>query len=545
MSDTRDVMELGDYWAILWRRRYWFIWPFAAVFLAVAALAMLLPPVYRSEATILIERQNIPSNVVETTVTGYVQEQIEQLRQKITTRENLLRLAKQFDLYSKERKSDPGEAARDVAKNIEIEMVDVQASSPDQTGQRVATIAFTVAYSANTPEKAQAVATELAEWYLREHKAEREEQAADVSTFLGDQAAKLREDLTAREKSLAAFKQKEMRQLPEMMDMNLRLYEKTEQDIQTSQETIRTLNERIDSTQAELSLTPAYKEVTDDAGKTILSASDRLSALTAEYLRDSARYSAQHPDMIRLTREIRALANQTGASARTDELMEELTKLQEQLRQARQKYSEGHPEVTKLEKAVAAVERGFQSALVQGANKHSSLAPPPDNPRYVTLKTQLDASTADLKDERSKLDMLNSKLKEYEERLFQTPVVERDYKSLSRDYENAQRKYQDLIGKQSEAKLAQQLESGGNAQRFVLSSRPSLPTLPDSPNRIGLLLLGGLFAFIAGLGSVTVVEYQDKTIRSARMISEILGIPPLAVIPQMQAMAAAPHMVRS
>ena len=140
--------------------------------------------------------------------------------------------------------------------------------------------------------------------------------------------------------------------------------------------------------------------------------------------------------------------------------------------------------------------------------------------------------------------MLNGKLKEYEQRLFETPVVERNYKSLSRDYENAQQKYQDLIGKQSEAKLAQQLEAGGNAQRFVLSSAPSLPTTPDSPNRIGLMLLGGLFAFIAGLGSVTVVEYQDKTIRSSRMISEILGIPPLAVIPQMRALSAAPNMAR-
>ncbi len=73
-----------------------------------AALAFLLPPVYRSEATILIERQSIPSDVVETTVTGYVQEQIEQLRQRINTRTNLLRIADQFDLYPGRREVRPG-----------------------------------------------------------------------------------------------------------------------------------------------------------------------------------------------------------------------------------------------------------------------------------------------------------------------------------------------------------------------------------------------------------------------------------------------------
>src|SRR4029077_38221 len=113
--------------------------------------------------------------------------------------------------------------------------------------------------------------------------------------------------------------------------------------------------------------------------------------------------------------------------------------------------------------------------------------------------------------------------------LFQTPVVERNFKSLSRDYENAQTKYAELTKKQIEAKLAQELESGKTAERFVLSSPPNLPTGPDSPNRIGIILLGGLFAFAAGLGSVTVVQYQDKTIRSPRAVADIMGVAPLAV----------------
>jgi chromosome segregation ATPase len=150
------------------------------------------------------------------------------------------------------------------------------------------------------------------------------------------------------------------------MDMNLRLYEKTEQDIATSEEAIRTLDERVQALQAELSLTPPYKEVTNDEGKRLLTGDERLSSLTAEYLRASSRYSAEHPDIIRLTREIRALARQSGGSARTDELMQELTKLQEELRQARQKYSDDHPEVIKLEKSVGSGGTGFPGRLGSG-----------------------------------------------------------------------------------------------------------------------------------------------------------------------------------
>jgi len=444
MTDANEPKEFAEYWSILWRRKNWFIGPFSVVLALVAVVVFLWPPLYRSEATILIERQTIPSEVIETTVTGYVQEQIEQLRQKVMTWDNLSQLAQKFDLYPGIRVSQPDKAVHEVGENIEIKMVDVQASNPDQTGQRVATIAFTVAFNANTPETAQAVTNDITEWYLREHKADREQRAADVSEFLGEEADKLRKEIEAREKELAGFKQTEMHQLPELMDMNLRLYEKTEQDIATSEEAIRTLDERVQALQAELSLTPPYKEVTNDEGKRLLTGDERLSSLTAEYLRASSRYSAEHPDIIRLTREIRALARQSGGSARTDELMQELTKLQEELRQARQKYSDDHPEVIKLEKSVAAVERGFQAALVQGKGKPNSLAAPPDNARYVTLQTQADSAVGDLKSERQKLETLKGKLKDYEERLFQTPVVERDYKSLSRDYENAQAKYAEL-----------------------------------------------------------------------------------------------------
>lgn len=544
MNEASEPMEFGDYWAIFWRRRNWFLGPFAIVIGLSAALAWLLPAVYRSEATILIERQSIPGNVVATTVTGYVQEQIEQLRQRVNTRENLMRIANELNLYPNFRNSNPDKAFQEMAKSIEVKMVDVEASNPDQGGQRVATIAFTIAYSGDTPETAQAVTKELVQWYLRENKADREERAADVSEFLGVEAEKLRKEIEAREKELSTFKQEEMRQLPELMNMNLSLYEKTEQDITTSEDNIRALGEKIEALQAELSLTPAYKDVMDDTGKKILTGDERLSSLTAEYLQASARYSAQHPDIIRLTREIRALARQTGTGPRTDELMQELTSLQEELRQARQKYSDDHPEVVKLEKSVAAVEKAFQAAMVQGGGKPDALAAPPDNARYVALKTQIDAAVANVKVEREKLAALKGKLSEYEGRLFQTPVVERDFKSLDREYQTAQAKYLDLTKKQAEAKLAQQLESGKTAEKFVLAGGPNLPNMPDSPNRIGIMLLGGLFAFAAGLASVTIVESQDKTVRSSRTIAGIMGVPTFAVIPRMTATILAKRISR-
>ncbi len=535
MNEDSEVMEMSQYWAIAWHRRWWFGIAFGGVLIVSAALAYLLPAVYRSEATILIERQGIPPSVVETTVTGYVQEQIQQIRQRILSYDNLARVSDDFDLYPSERAVDRASVVRTIAEDIEIEMVDVKASSPDDRGERVATIAFIVAFNAPTPEAAQAVTAELANDYLEEHKAVREEKTAQVLSFLEVEADGLRAEIVELEKQLAQFKQQELRQLPELMDMNLKLYEKAEQDISDAKEQIRGLQERIDGLQSELSLTSPYKDVMSDQGQRILTASERLSYLTAEYLRVTARYSNEHPDVIRLAREIRSLASQSGTAARTDELMSELAKVQEQLRQARQKYGDDHPEVQSLERSVASIQRGFQSAIEASGGTSQALTIPPDNARYVTLKTQLDAAESGLRAERQKLADHEAKLVEYEARLFQTPVVERDYKALSRDYANAQAKYSELKNKQLEARMAQQLEAGDSGERFVLLSEPFLPDMPESPNRVGILLLGGLLAMAAGLAAVALAEYLDKTIRSARMLTQIMGSPPLAVIPQMGA----------
>ena len=49
--DPRDLLR------ILWHRRWFFVIPATAILALTVALMLLLPPVYRSDATILIEDQ--------------------------------------------------------------------------------------------------------------------------------------------------------------------------------------------------------------------------------------------------------------------------------------------------------------------------------------------------------------------------------------------------------------------------------------------------------------------------------------------------------
>ena len=530
MQQNLQLMKVEDYFAILKRRKLSMLITFSLLLMVAILIAYLLPSIYRSEATILTERQEIPTDLVDTTVTGFVQERVKSLTQLLLTREKLWEIANKFDLYSESRTPENRfDITTQMKESIEVDMVDVKTSAPDNFRQGLATIAFTVAYEAEDPYKAQAVTDELALLFIDENKRLRSKHAEEVSKFLQAEGDRLNKQITELESQLAEFKQNQQTSLPEHMDLNIQLFEKTNNEIERTKERIRLLEDQINALQAELSITKPNQDIYTDTGKKVLTGDERLSLLTAEYLRLSARYSAQHPDLIKLRREIEALGGESNVSGVTA-LIEKLTVLKNKLSEAKRKYSADHPDVISLQKAVAGVERGLQTASIT-SSRSSRISSAPDNPRYVALKTQLDAAAGNLTSERTKLSQLNEKSSEYEKRLFQTPVVERDYKLLARDYENARNKYDEIRNKQLEARLAIDLESSNKGQQFKIAQRAFLPSTPDRPNRLGIILLGFLIASAGAAGIATIKEYMDRTIHSAKDLVSVFRAPPLASIP--------------
>ncbi len=527
----QQTMEIADYIAILGRRKLPFLLVFTLVLVIGVIVAFTLPPVYRSEATILIERQEIPQDLVATTVTGYVQERIEGIKQRLVTYENLVEISKSLNLFSEMReKGDISNMVKMIRENISVEMVDIKAGS----SKSVATVAFTVGYEAENPATARIVAAELSRRYLEENKLARSEQAAEVSNFLAQETERLREEIVDLEKTLAKFKQQQASQLPELLQVNMRLYEKTEGQIEATKDRISKIGDQILALETELSLTDPRKAVRTEDGKIIQSPMERLSVLASEYLQASVRYSADHPDMIRMRREIQALGSQSKGGARVSELVTKLIRLKGQLSEAKQKYANEHPDVKRLQKATAAVENELRGINLNDDQASSLLDIPADNPRFIALKTQLDTAKSNLKEEVAKLKNYSQKLSEYEARVFQTPIVERDYQILTRNYGNAKKKYEELTNKQMEARLAEQLEAGEKGERFVLEGAAYLPTSPDRPNRLGIALLSGLLAFMGGIGAVGVAEFKDRSIRGSKGVSEVFGALPIVVIPYIQ-----------
>ena len=70
---------------------------------------MILPPVYTSSASMLVEPQQIPGDLAQTTVPVDPFEQAQIIEQRLMTRANLLALAERIGIYDAIEPADDGQ----------------------------------------------------------------------------------------------------------------------------------------------------------------------------------------------------------------------------------------------------------------------------------------------------------------------------------------------------------------------------------------------------------------------------------------------------
>src|SRR5207302_10728469 len=106
------------------------------------------------------------------------------------------------------------------------------------------TVGFSVLYTTTAPQAAMTIANELAALYVNEDVRYREKHAVSTSEFLDTQLKDVRSRLQSQERRVAEFKERNMGELPEQREANLRTLDRLQQQLQSAQETLRRANER-------------------------------------------------------------------------------------------------------------------------------------------------------------------------------------------------------------------------------------------------------------------------------------------------------------
>jgi polysaccharide biosynthesis transport protein len=529
-------VDARDKFLSYWRRRGIF-WAVAIVaFAATVLIALLLPPTYQSTATILIEQQEIPQELVRSVITSYADERIQVISQRVMTTQNLLSLIERYGLYPDVRQKEPREVLlKDMRDDIGMKMISADVIDPRSGRPQQATIAFSVSYQNHSPDLALKVANELATLYLNENLTQRTQTAQQTSSFFSEQSAREAAHIAELDKALAAFKEKHHDELPDLAQLNIQQMERTEQELRDTQNRLDGLDSQRVLLQAQLAQLNPNTQVFSDTGQRVFGTEDRLKTLKSQLASYKARYAPGHPDIISTQREVDGLEKEVHAQDMTGDRVRQLTAAKAELADALEKYSGDHPDVIRLKRTVDSLEKAVGDEAAVGAKPidgdHA------DNPVYIQVKGQLDAIGVDRQSTVKKLDELHAKLADYENRLAKSPEVERQYHTLARDLESAQIKYQEILAKQTEVQVSQNLETERKGEKFTMIEPPQTPEKPIRPNRILILAAGLILSIGLGIGAVVARESLDASVRGPSDILSLLQIPALASIPVISTVA--------
>jgi polysaccharide chain length determinant protein (PEP-CTERM system associated) len=315
-------------------------------------IAVSLPSIYRSGATVLVERQQVSETFVRPSVTGELDTRLQTISQEILSRARLDALIDRFGLYPELRRQASREAAIERARrDIQVELKGVE-----QTWGRGPTIAFTVSFRGRDPDTVARVANALASFYVEQNLKIRERQATDTAQFLDVQLQETQRRLDEEERRISEFKRRHLGELPEQVAVNLATLERLNTQLALNNNNQMRAVER----RAALARQLAGGEPLRAGDEDIPAA--RLARLRLELAQMQRLYSEKYPDVIRLKAEIAAAEEQFAEAGPSAPAEPAVPGLQKPVGELDAEINALKTEEQRLRRAIAAYQRRVEAA---------------------------------------------------------------------------------------------------------------------------------------------------------------------------------------
>ncbi len=485
MIDNRDL-TLDDYLAILRRRWKLILIPTLLAPLVGFLISYAFTAKYTSQSLVLVEGQKVPEGVVQPVVTQDLAQRIATMQQQVLGRNRLQPMVERMQLMRGGKNLDDVIEEIRASAQIEPVLTDLgQFGNPGGKRKPGTTVpGFYVNYTAPNAREAQNICGELTSMLLSENQSSREQVAQSTTDFISRQLDEAKRNLDDQDSKLAAFKRQYSGQLPGNEDNNLKV--------------LGTLNSQLDANTQTVNRAQQDKAYTE--------------SLLAQQL---------------------AAWKSSQGSANPQSLEQQLTTLQGQLLQLQARYTEDHPDVIKTKADIVEVKKRLaevNDAAAKGTetNDKASLSEPPE---IRQLRLQIHQYGEVLAQATREERRIADQIRIYQSRVAVSPEVEEKYKLLTRDYDTAQKFYADLLGKKSTSEMATDMEKRQQGEQMHLLNPASLPETPSFPNRL-VFAGGGLGAgMVIGLGLALWLELRDKSIRTEADVEASLQMPVLVSLP--------------
>jgi len=522
--NEESILDLA---VAVWKRRKWlgivsFLLPFS---LAIGTIAF-LPSLYRSSATVLVDRQQVPEAFVRPTVTSGLETRLQTISQEVFSRARLDAIITRFRLYEDLKKRV---AAEEVIERMRSD-IQLEYRGVDRAGQR-GTIAFAVSFRGKDAQTVAQVTNTLASFFIEENLKVRERQAAGTAEFLKAQLAEVKTKLDNQEKEVTQFKKRNLGEMPQQAAVNLGMIERLDTQLRANIDSQTRLAERRELMARRAAQAPEFITLPTPAVPSVTSGTrDRVSPPAV------APSPVQSPVLV-------------------DPAATELLRLQQELRAMRTRFSDKYPDVIRLRAAIASLEKeigerpqpvGPVAPVAKAEPKADEnaeartevLTPAPvpvtktvPNPYLMPLRQAQEEMDADIRALRAEEQRLRANIATYVGRLQNAPKLEQELTEVTRDYDSTRELYGSLLKRYEEALLAESMEQRHKGEQFRILD-PAVPAEePIAPNRIRLGILAVVLSLGLAAGAVVLAERIRPAFHSVDALRVFSNVPVLLSIP--------------
>jgi len=464
--------DITQYLDMVKRRKWWIIIPFLLTLLAGMNYAMTAPKIYESETLILVQSPRVPEDYVRSIISTSAEDRLRTITQQVTSRTNLEKIIEGYDLYHNPRLGNTmmDQKVQLLRGNINIQITGGR--------RRSAGSSFTIAFRSRDPEKAMEVTNALASRFITENLRIREFQALGTSSFLADELESIEKRLMDKEEDLKQYREKYLGGLPQQLQTNLSILDRLQQQLDQLNNNLRdaenrkiVIQQEIAATEGRIAQTGTFLPSQGGDGESLIFLKNRLASL-------KAKYTQQHPDVIRLQKMI-------------------------------DKLEDKEPETE------------------SGSTEESPVLSQPGQELRRQLRN-IDLSISNFTNEIKKV---KSQIAGYQTKVEETPKREQELLSINRDYRNLQELYNSLLARKLEAEIAVSMEKKQKGEQFRIIDPAKIPDFPISLNIRKILLMSLAIGLGLGCGLAFFTETMDTSYKTPDDAENDLQLPVLVSLP--------------
>ena len=467
-----------DYMSVVHRRMWWFIVPLVCCLLGGAALAVLLPREYLSQATIGVAAPTLTPELLKGVSSLDKEERQRAISQQLLSPAVLQRVVR-------EERINPEHPVDQVAQwlrgNVEQ---NISVPNPITKGDSSKGLdSFILGYTDTEPARAQRIANRIAYVFVEENSKSQIERTENTSEVLSQAVQASAARLAKLENDLRIKKQQNMGRLPDQVNANVQIVNGLRSQFESLSNALRGEQDRLTNIESQL--------------ETMRQGGSGTTASSAAAIQ--------------------------SAQARVNDL-------QKQLAVARAMYTDKHPEIGRLQEELAGARKDLIAAQ-QESGKNDALTA---DPIYKAKIQERDAARLRIKDLQRALRGAQSQIALYQSRVDAAPSVDQELAPLEREATLERTHYADLTTRYQGAMAAETLARKQGGERFSVLYPANLPARPVRPDVFRLMALAIVAGLVLGAGAALGREFLDRSVHDVRALQSEFEVPVLGEIPRIR-----------